>query len=150
MKLEMIKAHGGCLMPGSDEIADKLTKFKSGEMYEIEIKRTRNPAFLRKAFAFFNFCFDNWAADKVEQLENMDESGQKQVFRKWLTCKAGYYDSYFNPEGGIRIEAKSLSFGNMTQEEFEACYSALINAAIKLVFKNTTDEVILNRLQGFF
>lgn len=38
----------------------------------------------------------------------------------------------------------------MEQDEFEECYSALINAAIKHVFQNTTDENILNRLMGFF
>ena len=38
----------------------------------------------------------------------------------------------------------------MEQEEFEACYSALINAAIKTVFAGTTDERILSKLMGFF
>lgn len=150
MKLEMIKGYGGILAPASEDVADKLAKFKTNEMYVIEIKRTRSPQFHRKVFAFFNFIFEHWAADKVEQLECMDEPGQKAVFRKWITCKAGYYDSYFNPEGGVRIEAKSLAFGNMDQAEFEACYSALINAAIKHVFSGTTDEKILNRLQEFF
>ena len=50
----------------------------------------------------------------------------------------------------FEVEAKSLSFASMDQDEFEACYSALINAAIKHVFQNTRDEQILNRLQGFF
>lgn len=48
------------------------------------------------------------------------------------------------------VEAKSLSYGNMEQDEFEECYSALINAAIKHVFQNTTDEQIINKLMGFF
>ncbi len=146
----MIKGHGGALCPASDEVADKMQRFKSGLIYEVEIKEGRNQAFHGKVFAFFNFCFSHWAADKVEQLENMEERGQKLVFRKWMTCKAGYYDSYFNPDGGVRIEAKSLSFASMEQAEFEACYSALINAAIKHVFAGTTDESILTRLQGFF
>lgn len=150
MKLSMVKNYGGTLSPADDDVADSLQKFKSGEMYEIDIKLSRNPAFHGKVFAFFGFVFDHWAADKVAQLEHMNNKGQKEVFRNWLTCKAGYYDSYFNPDGGVRIEAKSLSFASMTQEEFEACYSALINAAMATVFKGTNDERILTRLIGFF
>ena len=122
MKIDFVKQPGGVLIPASDEEAEKLVKFKTGAQYEVDIKYTRNPSFHGKVFAFFNFCFQFWAADKVEQLQYMDESGQKDVFRKWLTCKAGYYNSYFNPDGGVRIEAKSLSFGNMSQEEFELQY----------------------------
>jgi len=149
MKLEMVKGYGGILAPASELVADKLTKFKSGEIYIIEIKKTRNPQFHAKVFAFFNFCFEYWSAENTD-LEHMEEPDQFDVFRKNLTVLAGYYDTYCKIGGGVRIEAKSLSFGNMEQEEFEAYYSALINAAIKNIFADTTDEKILNRLQGFF
>ena len=56
MKLDMIKGYGGVLSPASDEVADKLKKFQSGEIYPIEIKRARNPQFHGKVFAFFAFC----------------------------------------------------------------------------------------------
>lgn len=65
MKLEMIKGHGGGLSPASDEVAEKLTKFKSGEMYVVDIKRTRNPQFHGKVFAFFAFCFSHWSSNKT-------------------------------------------------------------------------------------
>lgn len=146
----MIKGHGGGLSPASDEVADKLTKFKSGEMYVVDIKRTRNPGFHAKVFKFFEFCLENWSADKTHW-ENMTEAKQGESFRKQLTIQAGYFDQTYSLDGtGFVITAKSLSFASMEQEEFEACYSALINAAIKHVFSSTTDDQILNRLQGFF
>ena len=81
----------------------------------------------------------------------MDEASQGESFRKQLTIQAGFFNTTYLLDGsGFTIEAKSLRFSSMSQEEFEACYSALINAAIKTVFAGTNDEKILNRLQGFF
>lgn len=44
-----------------------------------------------------------------------------EMFRKWLTVEAGYFDLYETPNG-IRKEPKSISFANMEQEEFNAFY----------------------------
>lgn len=145
MKINMAKHHGGLLSPASDMDSDAMQKFKTGEIYAIEIKRTRNPGFHRKAFEFLNFCFAHWKSDR----EFMDEAGQFKVFRNNLTVIAGYYDEYYTIKGEVRIEAKSLSFANMSQTEFESCYKALVNAALKTIFKGCGKEVE-ERLLGFF
>lgn len=133
------------MMPASDMEAEKLAKFKTGELYTAEIKLTRNPAFHRKVFAFFNFCFEHWRGDN----EFQSEAKQFDVFRNHLTVLAGYYDTYHNISGGVRVEAKSLAYGNMTQEDFEQCYTALINAASKHVFRSA-DQNTINQLMSFF
>lgn len=145
MKLEFIKQAGGVLAPADDYTADKMTKFKTGEQYPVEIKRSRNPHFHRKVFAFFNFCFEHWAGGH----EFKDESLQFDQFRKELIILAGFYDAYYSINSEPRLEAKSLSFGSMDQDEFEGCYNALIQAAMSKIFK-TADEQTLNRLMGFF
>ncbi|EHC85124.1 hypothetical protein LTSESEN_3893 [Salmonella enterica subsp. enterica serovar Senftenberg str. A4-543] len=38
----------------------------------------------------------------------------------------------------------------MEADEFERCYSAMINAAIKHVFGKTKDQNVLNQLYNFF
>lgn len=149
MQIEMIKTAGGVFAPAFEHDLPRLTKFKNGEMYTAEFKLTRNPAHHRKAFAFFNFCFAHWAADRAG-LEHMDEHSQFDRFRKDLTILAGFYEQTVRLNGEVRTEAQSLAFSNMDQEQFERCYSALINAAIKHVFAGTTDPAILNRLQSFF
>lgn len=141
----MQKQAGGLLLPASDMEAEKLTKFKTGEFYEIEIKQSRNPQFHRKVFAFFNFCFEYWKGDN----EFQSEIKQFDVFRSHLTVLAGFYDSFYNINGDVRIEAKSLSYSSMSQNEFEECYSALINAAMKHVFVGS-GELIKNKLISFF
>ena len=145
MQINIIKQPGGMLIPASDFDAQKLTKFRTGEQYVVDIKLTRNPGFHRKVFAFFNFCFAHWSSDR----EFLSESKQFDVFRAHLTVLAGFYESHYNINGDVRIEAKSLSYSSMTQEEFEECYNALINAAIKHIFK-TSDDNTLEQLRSFF
>ena len=145
MKIEVIKLAGGLLTPANDANVEKLVKFKTGEQYTIEIKLARNPQFHRKTFAFFNFCFQYWKGDN----EFQSECQQFDVFRKHLTVLAGFYDSFYSIKGDVRVEAKSLSFSSMKQAEFEECYLALINAALKHIFTNANVD-IENKLMSFF
>lgn len=149
MQIEMIKSAGGVFVPAFDHDLPRLAKFKNGEQYTLEAKLTRNPAFHRKAFALFNFCFQHWAADRAG-LEHADEATQFDRFRKDLTILAGFYEQTVQLNGDIRTEAKSLAYANMEPDEFERCYSALVNAAIKHVFAGTKDQNIINQLYSFF
>lgn len=145
MKIEVFKMAGGVFVPVDDVETEKVTRFKTGEQYQVEIKQTRNPSFHRKVFSFFKFCFDHWSSDK----EFLSESKQFDVFRNHLTVLAGFYDEFYGIDGRVRIEAKSLSYGAMSQAEFEECYKALIGAAMKHVF-NGSDQEIYDKLHRFF
>ena len=65
-----------------------------------------------------------------------------EVFRKWLTAEAGYFDVYETP-AGIRKEAKSISFANMEQEEFNVfyknCFQVAWNMMLAGKFENEED-----------
>ncbi len=145
MKINFHKAEGGQLIPASDLDQESMTKFKTGEIYEVEIKRYRNPKFHGKVFAFFNHCFQFWKSDK----EFMDEAGQFDVFRKNMTVLAGYYNEYYNLKGEVRIKAKSLSYGQMTPEQFEQVYNSLVQVAMKKIFNGLSDDEVYQKLQGF-
>jgi len=149
MIIEMVKGAGGTFVAADDIYLPALQKFKNGDIYEVEVKRTRNPQFHRKVFSFFKFCFEHWAADKTDW-KYFDERKQFDTFRKHLTVLAGFKDVSYTIDGRVRVEAKSLSYGNMEQDEFEQCYNALINAALKHIFGNTTDQNIINQLYAFF
>lgn len=149
MKIPMIKNAGGVFCPADEMYLPVLQGFKNGELYNVEIKKTRNPAFHRKVFSFFKFCFDHWSADKTDW-KYFDEKKQFDTFRKHLTVLAGFKDVTYNLDGGLRVEAQSLSYANMEQDEFESCYKALIRAAISNIFNNTKDENVINQLYAFF
>lgn len=147
MKIEMIKHPGGVLCPASDMELEKLNKFKTNEHYEIDIKLTRNPKFLRKAMLFFKYCFNYWSGNEVHAY--CSEKEQFDRFRKDLTILAGFYIQSVRINGTIRVEAESLAFSSMSEERFHECYIALTNAAMKHIFKSA-DESIYNELMGFF
>ena len=141
----MIKQSGGLLTPAYDIDSEAMTKFKTGEVYEVEIKRGRNPKHHRLMFAFLHFCFEHWQSDR----EFVDEAGQFEVFRQNLTVLAGYHDTHYTITGNVRVVAKSLSYASMTQDEFEACYKAMIAAALRTIFKGCGRDVE-SRLLSFF
>lgn len=149
MEIQMVKQPGGLFVPAFDTDVERLEKFKTGEVYPVEVRLARNPAFHGKVFKFFTFCFEHWSADKTDE-RFKPTAAQFDTFRKNLTVLAGYKEVTFTIDGRARVEPKSLSFGNMEQTEFEECYSALINAAIQHIFNNTNDQNTLNQLQSFF
>jgi len=136
---------GGLLAPVSDAEAARMVRYANGEQWTVEIKQARNPDFHRKVFKFLTFCFEHWASDRVF----MDEVGQFDCFRKNLTVLAGYSEKYYSIRGAVRVEAKSLSYGNMDQQEFEIFYSALISAALQHLFFKV-DPGIEEKLYTFF
>lgn len=145
MKVNFTKQPGGVLTPSDDVTAEFMTSLKTGEIYEVEIKRSRNPKFHSKMFAFFNFCFDHWRGDAEFQCEK----SQREHMRKQLTVLAGYYEQVFNLDGSFELVARSLSFASMDQSEFEACSVAIQNAAMATIFKNADDKTV-QQLYGFF
>jgi hypothetical protein len=149
MKVNFIKQVGVVLIPANEIEVDRLKRLKTGEMYEVDLVSSRNPAFHGKVFAFFNFVYNYWSADKTEW-EHFNEQKQFDTFRKNLTVLAGFKEVSYTIDGRMRVEAKSLAYAKMEQEEFEACYSALINASIKHIFNNTKDQNIINQLYEFF
>jgi len=147
MKVDFIKQPGGVLIPSSEIDVEKMTKFKTGEYYPVDIKLCRNPQFHRKVMAFFTFCMEYWAGEQV--MEFGSHSAQFDRFRYDLTILAGYYIQTTRIDGSVRLEAKSIAFGNMEEEEFRELYTALINAASKHIFKDPS-ESIYNQLLSFF
>ena len=54
-------------------------------------------------------------------------------FRKDVIILAGYFDATYRLDGDVRIEAKSISFASMSEDEFEKLYSATIDVILKHV-----------------
>jgi len=147
MKLNFRKLVGGVLSPADEMIQEKMQKFKNNELYEVEIKLVRNPKFLSKMFVFFHFAFDHWDASNKHPY--LDESAQFEMFRQELTAIAGYRDECYRIDGSVKVTAKSLSFGNMDEDEFGDCYHAIVNAAMRTIFKGC-DKSVENKIISFF
>lgn len=149
MKIEFIKQPGGALTPASEIEAERMRRFANGGQYAVEIKTTRNPGFHRKMFAFLNFCFEHWSAENAG-LKFADEATQFDTFRRHLTVLAGFREVSYTIDGRARVEAKSLAYANMDDEEFSRCYHAMVNAALKHVFAGCESEATAASLMSFF
>ena len=144
----MLKQAGGSLIPFDDREAFRMDRFKTGECYEIDIKLRRNSKFHGKVFAFFNYCYEFWKEQTRYQFAC--DKTQYDAFRKDLTIRAGFFNDIWDLHGNVSVEAKSLAFDSMEQEEFEHCYEALINAAMSTIFEGLDDQDYYDKLAGFF
>lgn len=133
-ELICIRQPGGGLVPATDEDAEALRKIKPGAAVRVEVKQIRNYKFLQKWFTLAKYAFEMWQ----ERLPTQEYKGVRvqpnfDRFRKDLIILAGHYDPVFNARGELRLDAKSISFANMGEEEFEELYSATIDAVLQKI-----------------
>ena len=145
MEINLVKVSPGSFVTFDDVDTEKSAKLPLNEPVAYSCKLPRNKKFHGKVFAFLQYAFSHYDSPN----EHMSEAEQFDHFRKDLTILAGYYVQYVNLNGNARVEAKSLSFGSMDDTEFKECYSSLINAALKHVFRDTSQETY-NKLLSFF
>ena len=135
------------LYPCPDSDMDQIRKLPKHQPLRVKITRIRNVEFHRKYFALMNMAFDYWEPPS-------DYAGEKnfQRFRDDVTILCGFYDQYVRLNGDVRLEAKSISFANMDQDEFEELYSKTIDVIIKYVLTNYTGEElqrVLRQIEEF-
>ena len=119
MKLYVKNTLSG-LIPLYDSDFDQKKKLKIGQEYLVEIRHPRNYQFHKKAMALFNIGHQNTPEINMPF----------DVYRKWVTMRAGYVDIYETPRGKL-YDAKSIAFGSMDQIEFEEVYSRVLDVIIK-------------------
>lgn len=129
-----IKTPAGAFQPYGDEEAEKVKSIKQGAMVRVGITVMRNPLFHRKFFALVKFAFDIWSEScKPAEYKGHPIKPSFERFRKDLTILCGYYDATYNVRGEVRLEAKSIAFGNMPQDEFEGLYSKAIDVILSTI-----------------
>lgn len=67
---------------------------------------------------------------RAERFPSVDKS--REAFREWVTIEAGHFHLVRTPDG-VRKEAKSISWANMDDAQFEPLYRDVFNACWRLV-----------------
>lgn len=67
---------------------------------------------------------------RAERFPSVDKS--REAFREWVTIEAGHFHLVRTPDG-VRKEAKSISWANMDDTQFEPIYRDVFNACWRLV-----------------
>ena len=162
MQAFFIKTPNNLLMPASYHDQELLKKIKVGAPVRMKLTQIRNYEFHKKYFALLNLAYDYW---EVPQPSSTDLLLTKNVpppavtpeknfdrFRKDIIILAGFYEASYRLNGEVRLEAKSISFHSMSEDEFEELYTKTIDVIIKHVLKNYTDEMlrsVLDQIEAF-
>jgi hypothetical protein len=134
----MVRLPTGGFAPATDEDAEAIRKIKAGSMVRCEVKQIRNYKFLQKWFTLAKYAFDIWS-DTLEPQEYKGVPVEPNFdrFRKDLIILTGRFDAVYNARGDVRVEAKSISFASMSEQEFEQLYSETINVILKKILNST-------------
>lgn len=138
-EIVLSKAANGALVPVDPQAAEYISKLKMGQGVKCKVTKVNNPAFHRKMMVLFNVAFEAWEPE-VKEYKGQPVQKNFERFRKDLTILAGFYETTINLKGEIRLEAKSLSFENMEQDEREKVYSAVIDVVLAKVLTNYTRD----------
>lgn len=132
------------LIPATEEDAELLSKIKTGEGVKLKFTRYRNVQFHRKFFALLELAFDYWVPREGGEgsawKETLEVRRDFARFRKDILILAGYYDATYRLNGDVRIEAKSIAFASMDQDQFEQLYSDCIQVILDKVCTQYTDQ----------
>ncbi len=133
MEVFLTKTMSGALVP-MDQDEEAFKKFKSGSVIRCEVKEMRNGPFFRKWWALVKVGFDLWTESTPRrEFKGMQIEPNFARFRKDVTILSGYYDPIFNVKGEIRMEAKTLKWGSMTEMEFNELYQKTINTILNKI-----------------
>ena len=130
-------------VPSDQESQEWASKIKAGAVINADFKKTRNYSFLKKWFALLNVGFENWEPWEVRSEYGTPEKNFER-FREDVTILAGFYRTTIRLDGSVRVEAKSVSFGKMSEEDFADLYSKTIDVLLKRVYHGSVSEAELN------
>ncbi|PCE67562.1 DUF1367 family protein [Salinivibrio sp. YCSC6] len=85
---------------------------------------------------------------------NIEVEKSFTAYRKWVVAEAGFYKTVTLPNGTVKREAKSISFANMDDREFDELYTASLTVIWNHILHShfaTKAEVdrAVNTLLGF-
>ena len=136
MEITLVKTLSG-FKACYDSDSEKAKKIPLNEPFVITYTKKRKIKFHRKFFALVNMVYQN-----QERYNSIDH------LRKDLTIASGFYEIRYGLHGEEITEAKSISFANMTEEEFSELYSAFIDTVVKYFEFSETD--IAENIEQFF
>jgi len=98
----------------------------------LEYSLKRNPANHRRFFSFIKMTFD-----MQEFFDDMD------IYRRWLTMKAGYYQTVVTPKGETIFLPDSIAFHKMPEEEFKKLFSKCIDVFLRELGSGQTEHNLM-------
>lgn len=102
------------LVPVSAEAKESLMAVKDDAKCVADVRGTRNADQHRLYFALCQLCAD--ATDST-----------KDGVRKWLAYRLGHVETWFDLDGRMHIDPKSIAYESLAQAEFHALFQASVH-----------------------
>lgn len=135
MSFFILKLKNGHYSPYDTSDHEASSKIAVGSV--VKASKARNYLHLKKAFALIRIGY-----------ENQDRYESEEVYRKVLTIRAGFFDEIQGKDENVYYFPKSLAFDNMSQEEFNKVYDAILDTIAKDM--ETAPEVIRKEVESFY
>lgn len=121
----------------------KLFKLENNDYIHIETWKERNVQFLRKYFALMKCVIYHLPESVADEFHNIDN------IRRYITINTGRYDLIPSLTGEPIPQAKSISFKNMDEDEFNSLYQDSLNIILKYFLKDISLEDFELDIQNF-
>ena len=143
MEAHFIKLPNDALVPAAESDKELLSKIKTGQIVKLKLTRMRNYKFFKKWWALMDFAFDYWEPDEGSFNEwGVVPEKNFEAFRKEVTKIAGFHTATHKLNGDVQIEAKSIAWDKMDEDEFEKLYSACVDVILKHVCTQYDGEML--------
>ena len=148
-------AVGGILIPADEESQKFVGKLILNDVITADFKKPRNYGFHKKWFALVKFAYDHWIPAKLEDPRWTNVVPEKSFdrFRKDIIIMSGRFDAVYRVDGSVRIEAKSISFGSMSEEEFNELYQATTTVILEKILTTYNEKELsltVAKLEQFY
>lgn len=137
VKIYLRKGLNNSLYPANEEAMEFIKKVSAHDTLSADVVRPRNYLYHKKFFAMIQVGFDAWEPADLEH-KGLPVQKNFERFRKDCIIAAGFYEAVVNLKGEVRAEAKSISFANMEETEFNKVYIAVVDVLLQKVLRNYT------------
>lgn len=140
----------GILVPADQKSCDFVDKLINNDVITSNFVKPRNYMFHKKWFALIQFAYEHWIPSNLQDSKWKDVIPEKNFdrFRKDITILCGYFISTYRLDGSVNIDAISISFAKMNEEEFQNLFDKTKLVVLKHILKNYTsadlNAVVLN------
>jgi hypothetical protein len=161
-EIEIVKMSTGGLRGFTQTDEERREKYRRfidelapGEFFHLRYWQEPDPVLHRKLMALFRLGFDHW--DPAANRKRLTYKGAPieknfDQFRKEVLIQAGFFEASYDAKGRVHLEAKSLAFGKMTDEEKKKAFDSVVNVLLERVLTNYNRddlEHVVEQLQRF-
>lgn len=143
------------LYPENEDSEKYINNLKMQDVITADFKKPRNYQFHKKWFALVKYAYEHWQPSEFEESKWKGVVPQKSFdrFRKDIIIMSGHYNAVYRLDGTIRIEAKSMAFGSMNEEQFNELYNATFDLILDKVLTTYTNkdlQKVIKEIEDFY